>query len=112
MYATTQLCPSNMRLPQCGSPHAGGRSLRRFETLALCLLGMASDSSIAFARSARLPLRVTVQAAPACSTNCVNARGRISCPNFLTTTDQWPCAQYWMVPTACGWQLQRVFMCR
>ena len=90
---------------------AGGPMRGLLTIVALCLPGVVADTPTAYGRSARLPLRLTVTA-PACSTGCVSARGRISCPHFLTTTDQWPCAQYWVVQTPCGPQLQRVFACR
>jgi hypothetical protein len=96
--------------PQRSALRAGRSMPWLLAIVALCLPGVVADTSAAFGRPARLPLRLTVTA-PACSGGCVDARGRISCPHFLTTTSQWPCAQYWVVQTPCGPQLQRVFAC-
>jgi hypothetical protein len=48
---------------------------------------------------------------PSCYVQCVVSRGVISCPHFLDTPEHYPCVDYKMELTACGWQLQRVFMC-
>ena len=112
MCAPTQSFWSDSNAVQRGSSCAGGRMSRGLGIMGVCLLGVVCETSITHARSAKLPLHVTVVAARSCASGCVDARGRLSCSNFLTTPYQYPCADYKVVATPCGWQLHRVFMCR
>ena len=77
----------------------------RFRIVAYARLGRGlSDSPPASVFNGR--------AVSACSAQCLISRGRFSCPLFLVTSEQYPCSDYKMEQTACGWQLKRVFMCR
>jgi len=79
--------------------------------LALSFLSVMSDASSVQARSVGYGARAA-DAITSCTSHCTLYHGAISCPNFLTTTAHYQCVDYTMHLTSCGWQLQRVFMCR
>jgi len=76
----------------------------------LSLAGIVFYASIVQAYEANYS--ALASSAAACSAQCAVSRGTIWCPHFLTTTEHYPCADYKMQLTACGWQLKRVFICR
>ena len=82
--------------------------MKALTTAALNLLCVASFASIGESRASGFK----TLSASACVPKCMISRGQISCPNFLVTTDHYPCVDYKMEQTACVWQLKRVFMCR
>jgi hypothetical protein len=106
MCAYTRSSLSNGYALQRRSWRAGGRTPRRLKILAVCLLCVVSETSMTHAHSAG-SLRVTV-AAPAAPQVCEPAAGSpvriFDGPNTLRRLQNGN--------HACGWQLQRVFMCR
>ena len=86
------------------------RSHYAFVVVAFSLIGIVSYTSMVQAHGAKYSSLVS--SAEACSAQCTASRGTIWCPHFLTTTRHYPCADYKMQLTACGWELKRVFMCR
>src|SRR5215471_4046934 len=71
---------------------------RTLTVLTTCLLAWFPPSQPAYAHSVNLAQRAMIYP-PACTISCVSARGQISCPNFLTTPDHYPCVDYRMVAT-------------
>jgi hypothetical protein len=77
-------------------------------TTALSFLYVISFASIGECRAPVFQAR----AVSACSAQCLISSRRLLCPVFLVTPEHYPCSDYKMEQTACGWQLKRVFMCR
>jgi hypothetical protein len=82
--------------------------MKALTTTALSFLYVVCFASIG---ESRAPSFKTASAS-ACLPKCMISHGQILCPNFLVTTEHYPCVDYKMEQTACGWQLKRVFMCR
>jgi hypothetical protein len=82
--------------------------MRALTTIALSSLCVVSFASIGESRTRS----VKTSSASACLLKCMISRGQILCPDFLVTTEHYPCVDYKMEQTACGWQLKRVLMCR
>lgn len=82
--------------------------MKALTTTALSFLCVVSFASIGESHTPSFK----IASASACLLKCTTSRSQILCPNFLVTTEQYPCVDYKMEQTACGWQLKRVFMCR
>jgi hypothetical protein len=89
----------------------------RWHCLLPCIFVILSDAALVQARPAASFLQAravaisnnSITCAPVCE---MSRRGRIYCPNFLTTPDHWPCVGYKMSWSPCiGWHLEAVFMC-
>jgi hypothetical protein len=89
-------------------------ALRRIAAGAVLACPSLAMLDVSSAQARALGIRInTPNAVSTCSPSCVITRhGGLVCPQFLTTPDHWPCADYKMTWTPCGWQLDRVFMCR
>jgi|SRR5262252_7444093 hypothetical protein len=111
MYGVRQLSPRRRPAAFVSLRRVLVLSASSWSILTLSFLSVMSETTPAQARSAGYGGRAASDAT-VCALHCTLYNGAISCPNFLTTTAHYQCVDYRTHLTGCGWQLQRVFMCR